>query len=121
RRPETTLTRAASTREADRRAGDRRRRARKARKMSDPIRNWAGNVEFRAARVHRPTTLEELAELVAGAERIRVLGTGHSFNRIADTGGILLRVDALPAEVEIAADRRSATVAAGMRLAAIAD
>lgn len=89
--------------------------------MSDPIRNWAGNIDFRAARVHRPSTLDELRRIVVEAERIRVLGTGHSFNRVADTDGDLLRVDALPAEVEIAADRRSATVAAGMRLAAIAE
>jgi len=89
--------------------------------MSDPIRNWAGNVEFRAARVHRPTTLDALRGIVAESERLRVLGTGHSFNRVADTDGDLLRVDALPAEVEIAADRRSATVSAGARLAAIAE
>jgi xylitol oxidase len=88
--------------------------------MSDPIRNWAGNIEFRPARVHRPATLDELRAVVAGAEQVRVLGTGHSFNRVADTRGELVRTDALPAEVEIAADGRSATVAAGMRLAAIA-
>ena len=89
--------------------------------MSDPIHNWAGNVEFRAARLHRPATLEQLRGVVAEAERIRVLGTGHSFNRIADTEADLVRIDALPAQVEIAPDGRSATVAAGMRLAAIAD
>lgn len=89
--------------------------------MSDPIRNWAGNIDFRAARVHRPSTLDELRGILAAAERVRVLGTGHSFNRIADTDGDLVRIDALPAEVEISADRRSATVAAGLRLAEIAE
>ncbi|MBR7836039.1 FAD-binding protein [Actinospica durhamensis] len=87
----------------------------------DPIRNWAGNVEFHPARLHRPTSLEQLRAVVAGAERIRVLGTGHSFNRIADTDGDLLRIDALPAQVEIAEDRRSATVSAGLRLAELAE
>ena len=87
----------------------------------DPIRNWAGNVEFHPARLHRPSTLEQLRTVVAGAERIRVLGTGHSFNRIADTDGDLLRIDALPAQVEIAEDRRSATVSAGLRLAELAE
>lgn len=89
--------------------------------MNDPIRNWAGNIDFRAARVHHPSTLDELRRIVVEADRVRVLGTGHSFNRVADTDGDLLRVDALPAEIEIAADRRSATVAAGLRLAAIAE
>ena len=85
--------------------------------MSEAVRNWAGNVEFRAARVHRPTTLEELRRVVAGAEAVRVLGSGHSFNRIADTRGDLVLLDAMPASVRIDAEAGTATVAAGMRLA----
>jgi xylitol oxidase len=85
--------------------------------MSEAVRNWAGNVEFRAARVHRPTTLEQLQEVVAGAEAVRVLGTGHSFNRIADTHGDLVLLHDLPASVEIDAVAGTATVAAGLRLA----
>jgi xylitol oxidase len=82
-----------------------------------PVRNWAGNVEFRAERVHRPSSVEQLCALVADARRVRVLGTGHSFNRIADTDADLIRTDGLPAEVEIDAAAGTATVAAGMRLA----
>ena len=83
------------------------------------VRNWARNVEFRAARVHRPTTLDELSRVVAEAAKVRVLGTGHSFNRIADTDGDLVLLGDLPAEVEIDATAGTATVAAGMRLAEI--
>ena len=49
--------------------------------------NWAGNITFGASRVHAPHEVAQLQELVAGAARIRALGTGHSFNRIADTDG----------------------------------
>ena len=49
--------------------------------------NWAGNYEYRAARVHRPRTVEEVRELVVRAGRVKVLGTRHSFNDIADTQG----------------------------------
>ena len=63
--------------------------------------NWAGNVEFQAARVHRPTSLEELRRTVAAAERVRTLGTGHSFNRLADTEHDLVLTSGLPHEVEI--------------------
>jgi xylitol oxidase len=88
--------------------------------MSETVRNWAGSVEFRAARVHRPATLEELRQVVADADAVRVLGTGHSFNRIADTRGDLVLLHDLPASVEIDAEAGTATVAAGMRLAEIA-
>jgi xylitol oxidase len=87
---------------------------------NEPVRNWAGNIAFRAGRVHRPSTLDELRRVVAAADSVRVLGTGHSFNRIADTAGELVRVDGLPAEVLVAEDGRTATVSAGMRLADLA-
>lgn len=89
--------------------------------MNDVLHNWAANVEFRPARVHRPSTLDELRRVVAEAESVRVLGTGHSFNRIADTAGDLVRVDGLPAEVRIDPEARTATVSAGLRLADLAE
>lgn len=77
--------------------------------------NWAGNVAFRAERVHRPTTLGELQAVVAGAQRVRALGTGHSFNRIADTPSDLVSVAGLPPVLEVDADRRCVRVSAGTR------
>nr|WP_236652236.1 FAD-binding protein [Streptacidiphilus neutrinimicus] len=82
--------------------------------------NWAGNVEFEAARVHRPRTVEEVGRLVAGAEQVKVLGSGHSFNRVADTRGDLLVLDDLPRGVEVSADRRSVTVTGSIRYAELA-
>lgn len=83
--------------------------------MTAPLRNWAGNVTFRAARVAAPRSVEELQELVAGSARLRALGTAHSFNTIADTTGTLVSVRDLPRRVDVAEDRRSVTVAGGLR------
>jgi len=88
--------------------------------MTEQIRNWAGNVAFHPARSHHPASLDELQRIVAGAASVRVLGTGHSFNRIADTAGDLVVLDKMPAEVRIDPDRNTATVPAGMRLADLA-
>jgi alditol oxidase len=76
-------------------------------------RNWGGNVEFAARRVLRPRSVDELRGMVANADRVRALGTGHSFSRVADTGGDLVSVQDLPPRVEIAGD--TVTVSAGMR------
>lgn len=84
------------------------------------LRNWAGNVEFGPARIHHPASEDEVRRIVAGAAAVRVLGTGHSFNKIADTPGDLVVLDALAAEVRIDPDARTATVPAGMRLADLA-
>src|SRR5215207_2533062 len=51
--------------------------------------------------------------MVAGADRIRALGTGHSFSRVADTTGDLVSLAGLPPRVEIGGD--TVTVGAGMR------
>ena len=58
--------------------------------MTEPQTNWARNVTFQAARVHRPTSIGELQEIVAGSDRLRALGTGHSFSTVADTTGDLV-------------------------------
>ncbi|HEY3867137.1 MAG TPA: FAD-binding protein [Actinocrinis sp.] len=83
--------------------------------------NWAGNIVFGARRLHRPASLDELRRVVAGADRIRALGTAHSFNRIADTDYDLVSVAGLPPQVRIDAERGTATVSAGMRYAEVAD
>ncbi|WP_243715950.1 FAD-binding protein [Actinomadura darangshiensis] len=82
--------------------------------------NWAGNVTYGAARVHRPESVDELRRIVAGSGRIRALGSGHSFSLVADTAGDLVSLDALPPVVEIDPARRSVTVAAGLRYADVA-
>jgi xylitol oxidase len=82
--------------------------------------NWAGNITFGAARVHRPGTLEELRSVVAASDRVRALGSAHSFSPVADTTDDLVSVAGLPARVDVSADRSTATVAAGMRYGEVA-
>jgi xylitol oxidase len=77
--------------------------------------NWAGNITFDARRLHRPATLDELRDVVAGTDRLRVLGSGHSFNRITDTAGDLVSLRDLPPTIDIDADRRTVTVGGGLR------
>ncbi|MFD5746217.1 D-arabinono-1,4-lactone oxidase [Streptomyces sp. NPDC127033] len=81
------------------------------------VRNWAGNITFRAARLHTPASVERLREIVAGSDAVRALGSGHSFNTIADTHGDLVSVAGLPATVEVDTAARTVTVGAGMRFA----
>ena len=68
--------------------------------METPLRNWAGNLTYRAARVHRPTSVAEVQDLVARSERVKALGSRHCFNDIADTPADLVVLDALDTPVE---------------------
>jgi alditol oxidase len=77
--------------------------------------NWAGNVAYRAGRHHTPTSVEELQHLVAASRRLRPLGTGHSFNALADTDGDQVSVTGLPPTIDVHAAEPTATIAAGLR------
>ena len=76
--------------------------------------NWAGNIVYRAARVARPRSVSEAQELVAANSQVRAVGTGHSFNRIADTPGVLISLADLPPAIEIDPGRAAVTVPGGI-------
>jgi len=82
-------------------------------------RNWAGNHAYRARELHRPGSLEELRELLARTPRIRVLGTRHSFNAIADSDE-LVSLERLPATVTADAGAGTVSVPGGMSYGALA-
>jgi alditol oxidase len=83
------------------------------------MRNWAGNVTYRARTLHEPTSVDELQAVVAGVGRaggrIRALGTRHSFNDVADTDGDLVSLGRLPRRFDVDAAARTVTVDGGVR------
>ncbi|HZR39476.1 MAG TPA: FAD-binding protein, partial [Ktedonobacteraceae bacterium] len=75
-----------------------------------PERNWAGNYTYRAQKLHRPTTIEQVQEIVANSASVHVLGSRHSFNDIADSWE-LISLENLPADVVV--DHEAQTVSLG--------
>jgi xylitol oxidase len=90
--------------------------------MTETVTNWAGNITYTATELRRPHSLAALAALVAGSAKVRVLGSGHSFNEIAEPGpdGVLLSLAALPAEVDVDTAARTVRVGGGVRYAELA-
>ncbi|MEU2332493.1 FAD-binding protein [Streptomyces sp. NPDC006654] len=93
--------------------------------MTDPaqtVTNWARNITYTAKEFHRPDSADALRSLVAGSARVRVLGSGHSFNRIADPGpeGVLVSIAGLPPRIEVDTAARTVRVAGGVRYAELA-
>jgi xylitol oxidase len=82
--------------------------------MSGMRTNWAGNVTFGAQRYHRPSSVPELQGLVAESQQVRALGSGHSFNTLADTAGDLVSVTGLPRLIEIDTAGDTVTLSAGL-------
>ncbi|KQX05629.1 MULTISPECIES: D-arabinono-1,4-lactone oxidase [unclassified Leifsonia] len=77
--------------------------------------NWAGNLAYGARQVMTPHTYGELAGLLRSETHVRMLGTRHSFNRIADTTGVLVSLAALHPVLEIDSAARTVRVSGALR------
>ena len=82
--------------------------------------NWAGNIAFDAPEFRRPATLGELRAVVGRARQVRVLGTGHSFNEMADSPGAQVSLADLPPEVDFDSAASLVRVTAGLSYATLA-
>ena len=84
--------------------------------------NWAGTQHCDPLEVHRPRSEEEIAAIVGSAaiigERVKVVGTGHSFTDIALTDGHLIDLRDYSALVRVNRSALRATAQAGMTFTA---
>jgi alditol oxidase len=79
-----------------------------------PGRNWAGNYTYRAQKLHRPSRLEQVQEIIASAPSVRVLGSRHSFNDIADSSE-LVSLEAMPKDVSVDHARNTVSFNAALK------
>ena len=79
------------------------------------LKNWAGNLEFSTSNVHYPKTVEEVQELVKKCEKLRVLGSRHSFNRIADSKDNLISFQNLNKIISLDEEKKQVTVEGGIK------
>ena len=77
--------------------------------------NWARTVAYSARSLLRPSSVDELRELVAGSRGIRALGSRHSFNELADTTGDLVSLELIDDDIVIDEAERTVTVGGRIR------
>ena len=87
--------------------------------------NWAGTARCRPSRILRPSGDEEIAETIGAAaraeKRVRVAGSGHSFNDIACTDEVLLSLDRHDRILDVDREARTVTVQAGITLGRLSE
>ncbi len=76
---------------------------------------WAGTHHFGAAQLVEARSVEDVVKAVSAGAKVRALGTRHSFNDIADTGGTLVSVTGLPVDGVLDEVEATFTVGAGAR------
>ncbi len=76
--------------------------------------NWAGNVEYSTALMDQPESLDEVQRIVRRHDSLKVLGTRHCFNRIADSTERLVALTRMNKVVALDANARQVTVEGGI-------
>jgi alditol oxidase len=80
----------------------------------DKLKNWAGNVEYGTDRLYSAMSLEQVREFVRTQRRLKVLGTRHCFNRIADSTETFLSLRQMDKVLALDPQARTVTIPAGM-------
>lgn len=73
--------------------------------------NWAGNLTYSTQVLHEPKTVAEVQALIRDHDKLRMLGTKHCFNRIADSK--VRQVSLASLEQDMVIDETSMTVRVG--------
>jgi xylitol oxidase len=84
------------------------------------LKNWAGNIEYSTSNVAFPSSVEEAQHLVRSMDKLRMLGTRHCFNRIADSKHQLVSTKNLNKVISLDAKAMTVTVESGIKYGELA-
>ncbi|MEO7766499.1 MAG: D-arabinono-1,4-lactone oxidase [Ferruginibacter sp.] len=84
------------------------------------LKNWAGNLTYSTGNVHYPKTIEEVQQVVKTCDKLRGLGSRHSFNKIADSTENQVSLQELNKVVSLNKASNTVTVEGGMRYGELA-
>src|ERR1700722_18356123 len=78
------------------------------------LQNWAGNLEYSTDRLYSADTLEQVRSYVRKQRKLKVLGTRHCFNNIADSTDDFLSLKSMDEVVALDSTARTVTVGSGV-------
>jgi xylitol oxidase len=83
--------------------------------MNMAQRNWAGNITYQAQHWHQPESLEALQTLVQREQQVKVVGSRHSFNHIADNTHNIIEMTDWNQVIDLDTEQQTVTVAGAIR------
>ncbi len=82
---------------------------------SEPLSNWAGNLQYSTSHVYYPETVSQVQDYVKRFDKMRPLGSRHSFNTIADSKENQISTRALNKIVSLDKAKNSVTIESGIK------
>jgi len=83
--------------------------------QNEKLKNWAGNLEYSTSKIDYPKSLEEVQQLVKKYSKLKVLGTRHCFNTIADSKYNFISLREMKKIVSLDANAKTVTVEGGIK------
>ena len=80
----------------------------------EKLKNWAGNLEYGTDRLYTPESMAQLVELVKKYNKVKVLGTRHCFNTIADSKDNFISLKQMNKVADLDAVAGTVTIEAGI-------
>jgi len=84
------------------------------------LKNWAGNLTYNTDHVFYPKSVQEVQQLVKTHTKLKVLGTRHCFNTIADSKDNLLSTKELNKVINLDKKAHTVTVEGGIKYGELA-
>ncbi len=81
---------------------------------AEKLKNWAGNVEYGTANLYSATSVEQAQDFVRKHARMKVLGTRHCFNHIADSTDNFLSLRPMNKVIALDTQAHTVTIPANM-------
>jgi len=83
--------------------------------QEEKTKNWAGNLEYSTNKIDYPKSVEEIQQFVKKYKKLKVLGTRHCFNTIADSKYNFVSLRNMNKVVTLDANAKTVTIEGGMR------
>lgn len=81
---------------------------------ADKLKNWAGNIEYGTENMFAAKSLEDAQQFIKKQGQVKVLGTRHCFNNIADSTHQFVSLKGMDQLVALDSTARTVTVEAGI-------
>jgi xylitol oxidase len=82
--------------------------------QNPPRTNWAGNLTYSTDNLYQPKTVAKAQQTIKDYDKLRVLGSRHSFNAIADSTENQINLDKFDQAMTVNEDGKTVTVNAGV-------
>lgn len=87
---------------------------------AEKLKNWAGNLTYSTDKLQQATTIQQVQTLVKKYDKLKILGTRHCFNSIADSTHNLISLEAMDNVISLDLKAKTVTVDGRMKYGQLA-